>query len=47
MVVAMLSKCMTEQDGPKAKVFQKTYNIQKIEEIMLELLQYNAQVFQL
>ena len=24
MVVSMLSKCMTEQDGPKAKVFQKT-----------------------
>lgn len=24
MVVAILSKRMTEQDGPKAKVFQKT-----------------------
>jgi hypothetical protein len=24
MVVAILSKFMTEQDGPKAKVFQKT-----------------------
>ena len=24
MVVAILSKCMTEQDGPKAKVIQKT-----------------------
>ena len=45
MVVAMLSKCMTEQDGPKAKVLQKTLEQPEIEEITLELLKYNGQVF--
>jgi hypothetical protein len=44
MVVAMVSKCMTEQDGPKVNHFKRR-SIQKIEEIMLELLQYNGQVF--
>ena len=45
MVVAMLYKFKTEQGGLKQKSFKKTLDIQKIEEITLELMKINGYMF--